>query len=137
MLETIPNKVQLEALLGKTAMEAWDELVEFIESHYDFEPVWDDGGKYGVWELKYRRSGRTLCALYAKEGTFTALVIFGKAEREKFELSSEKFTSDIVEIYANTRQYHDGKWLWINVFDMSLIEDIKRLIVIKKKPKKE
>ncbi len=97
----------------------------------------DEGGKYGIWEVKYRRSGRTLCAFYVKNGQFTVLVIFGKAEREKFELSQKEFSPEIIELYNNTRQYHDGKWLWINVVDMSLIEDIKRLIMIKKKPKRK
>ncbi len=136
MLETIPTKKQLESLLGDLAISAWNELIGFVELHYDFEPVWDDGGKYGIWEVKYRRSGKTLCAFYVKDGRFTVLVVFGKAERERFELSQEGFCSEIIELYTNTRQYHDGKWLWINVSDMSFVEDIKRLIVIKKKPKR-
>jgi hypothetical protein len=137
VLETIPNKEQIESLLGETAMEAWNELIQFVESNYQFDPVWDEGGKYGVWEVKYRRSGRTLCAFYVKEGQFTVLVIFGKAERQKFELIQNEFSSKIIELYSNTRQYHDGKWLWINVSDMSLVEDIKRLIIIKMKPKRK
>lgn len=117
-------------------MSAWNELIGFIELHYDFEPVWDDGGKYEIWEVKYRKSGKTLCAFYVKDGQFTVLVIFGKVERESFELSKE-FSSEIIEYYTNTRRYHDGKWLWINVYDMRLIEDVKRLILIKKKPKRK
>lgn len=138
MNETIPNKEQIESLLGETAMEAWNELIQFVESNYQFDPVWDEGEKYGgVWEVKYRRSGRTLCAFYVKEGQFTVLVIFGKAERQKFELIQNEFSPEITELYSNTRQYHDGKWLWINVSDMSLVEDIKRLIIIKKRNPKE
>ena len=137
MLQTIPDEEQLESLLGETAIEAWNELIQFVDSNYEFAPVWDEGGKYGIWEVKYRRSGRTLCAFYVGNGQFTVLVIFGKAEREKFELSQKEFSPEIIELYTNTRQYHDGKWLWINVFDMSLVEDIKRLIMIKKKPKRK
>ncbi|HYE83063.1 MAG TPA: DUF3788 domain-containing protein [Clostridia bacterium] len=134
MLDTIPAREQLESLLGDTAISAWNALTGFVETNYDFEPLWSSGGKYGVWEVKYRRSGKTLCAFYAKEGKFTLLIVFGKAEREKFELSQNEFCSEIIDIYTDTHQYHDGKWLWIDVSDMSLIEDIKKLIVIKKKP---
>lgn len=137
MLDIIPTKEQIESLLGETAMEAWNDLIGFVELHYEFEPVWDEGGKYGIWEVKYRKSGKTLCSFYIKNGQFTVLVILGKAERESFELLHKEFSSEINELYTNTRQYHDGKWLWINVFDMSLIEDIKRLVVIKKKPKRK
>jgi hypothetical protein len=136
MLEKVPGYEGISKLIGVITMEAWNELSEFVSSSYDFEPVWDNGGKYGVWEVKYRRSGRTLCAFYVKEGYFTVLVVLGKAERDKFELARENFCSDTIELYENTHQYHDGKWLWVNVKDMGLVEDVKRLIVIKKKPKK-
>lgn len=137
MIDMIPTGEQIESLLGGTAMEAWNDLIEFVEFNYDFEPVWDEGGKYGIWEVKYRKNGKTLCSFYITNGQFTVLVILGKAERESFELSHEEFSSEINDLYTNTLQYHDGKWLWINVFDMSLSEDIKRLIVIKKKPKRK
>jgi len=135
MIESIPTKEQIEALLGKNVIEAWKELNGFIESHYDFVPIWDGGGKYGTWEVKYRKTGKTLCAFYVKDDHFSVLIVFGKAEREKFELSQEEFSAEIVDIYNNTRQYHDGKWLWIKVTDFSLVEDIKKLIIIKKKLK--
>ena len=137
MLKEIPNRTELVSNLGQKAMDAWVELIQFIESNYDFAPIWDDGGKYGIWELKYRRSGRTLCAFYVKEGQFTVLVIFGKSERERFELSQKEFTLEIIELYNHTREYHDGKWLWINVFDSNVVEDIKKLILIKRKPRRK
>jgi hypothetical protein len=136
MLEKVPSKEDIGNLIGSPAIEAWTDLIGFVESNYNLEPVWDNGGKYGVWEVKYRRSGKTLCAFYAKDGFFTVLIVFGKAEREKFELAQGDFSSEVVELYDNTHQYHDGKWLWVNVRDMRLVEDVKKLIMIKKKLKK-
>lgn len=135
MLERVPTKEDIEKLIGSYAMEAWDELVGFVESNYDFEPVWDNGGKYGLWEVKYRRSGKTLCAFYMKDGYLTVLIVFGKAEREKFELTRSDFCPAVTVLYDNTYQYHDGKWLWIDVKDMRLVEDVKKLIIIKKRLK--
>ncbi len=37
MIETIPSKEQIESLLGATAIEAWNELIEFVELHYEFD----------------------------------------------------------------------------------------------------
>lgn len=136
MLTSIPSVEQIESVLGSDLMKVWNGLTTFVESHYEFTPVWDEGGKYGIWEVKYRRKGRTLCAFYLKDGRFTVLVVLGKAERERFELLKTEFSPEIVELYTNTRQYHDGKWLWINVSDESLVEDIKKLIIIKKAPKR-
>lgn len=136
MLVKEPIREDIGNLIGSASIEAWTDLIGFVESNYNFEPVWDNGGKYGVWEVKYRRSGKTLCAFYAKDGYFTVLIVFGKAEREKFELAQGDFSSEVIELYDNTHQYHDGKWLWVNVRDMRLVEDVKKLIMIKKKLKK-
>ena len=136
MLEKSPVQVELEELLGKTK-GTWDELVAFVEENYSFEPFWDIGGKYGIWELKFRRSGKTLCAFYVKQGFFTVLLVYGKAEREKFEQQSSNFSVELQELYQNTHQYHDGKWLWIHVKDHQQAEELKKLIVIKKKPGKK
>lgn len=136
MLEKVPSNGDIEKLLGPSAMEAWNELTGFVGLNYDFEPVWNTGGKYGIWEVKYRRSGKTLCAFYVKEGYFTVLIVFGRAEREKFELTQGDFNPEVIALYENTHQYHDGKWLWVDIRDKSLTEDVKRLVVIKKKPKK-
>ncbi|OGO78328.1 MAG: hypothetical protein A2Y23_04845 [Clostridiales bacterium GWB2_37_7] len=136
MLEKIPSHEDIEKLIGSSAVAAWDELTEFVVANYEFEPVWDDGGKHAIWEVKYRRSGKTLCVFYMKDDYFTVLIVLGKAEIEKFELSMGDFNSEAVELYESTHQYHDGKWLWISLKDHSLVEDVKKLIVIKKKPKK-
>lgn len=42
------------------------------------------------------------------------MIIFGKAERDKFENSREEFSEYINSFYDNTKQYHDGKWLYID-----------------------
>ena len=64
-------------------------------------------------------------------------MIFGKVEREKFEASRADFSKNINEFYDSTHQYHDGKWLYINLVNSELVEDIKKLILIKKKPNKK
>jgi hypothetical protein len=136
MLEKIPSHEDIEKLIGCSAVAAWDELIEYVVANYELESIWDDGGKHAIWEVKYRRSGKTLCAFYVKDGYFTILIVFGKSEREKFELRKGDFSSEVVELYENTHQYHDGRWLWVYLKDQSLVEDVKKLIVIKKKPKK-
>lgn len=49
------------------------------------ECLWNKGGKAWKYEYKYRRVGKTLCALYAKENCVGFMVVLGKNERLKFE----------------------------------------------------
>lgn len=135
-LEKIPVKNEIVEHIGIQALAAWNELISFVDTNYGFEPVWNTAGKYGKWEVKYRRSGKTLCSFYVKDGYFTVLIIYGKAEIEKFIQSQSGISPKIAEIVSNTHQYHDGKWIWLDVSNMEFVQDIKSLITIKKKPVK-
>ncbi len=67
MLEKIPTNEEMTDLIGQPLFEVWRKLTYLIESKYDMERLWNSGGKRWTYEYKYRRGGKTLCALYAKE----------------------------------------------------------------------
>lgn len=67
MLDIVPNTEQMTALLGKSLYEIWNKLCVLIDEKYDMDCLWDKGGKAWTYEYKYRRGGKTLCALYARE----------------------------------------------------------------------
>lgn len=115
-------------------MLIWNELTEALNSLYDTDRLWDKG--FGDWkiEYKYRRGGKTLCTLYAKEGHAELLIIYGKAEREKFEAIKESVSEPLRDIYEKTESLHDGKWLWIPLDDKLVVEDALAMLKIKRKP---
>lgn len=135
MLERVPTNEELYSIMGEEKFKVWSEISCFIEKNYNVEYLWDRGGKTGIYELKYRKSGKTLCALYPREQGMRILIVFGKVEREKFEGSRSEFSQYVNDFYDNTHQYHDGKWLYLDYNSNLPIEDIKKLILIKKKPK--
>ena len=45
---------------------------------------------------------QTLCTFYAKKDAANILIIFGKAEREKFEEIKDRFSQSIQIIYGRT-----------------------------------
>lgn len=61
-----PSDGQLAQLIGESLIQIWTRLCQRIENKYDMERAWNSGGKAWVYEYKYRRGGKTLCALYAK-----------------------------------------------------------------------
>ena len=67
MLENIPSQLAMTDLLGPSLFEVWQELYSTIEEKYDMERLWATGGKNWNYEYKYRRGGKTLCSLYAKD----------------------------------------------------------------------
>lgn len=137
MLDKIPTTEEMISLLGKSLYEVWNNLCALIDEHYDMEHLWDKGGKAWKYEYKYRRGGKTLCALYARENCVGFMVVLGKDERLKFETDKENYSKAVQEIYDNTHTYHDGKWVMFEPTDTSLFDDFIRLLSIKRKPNRK
>lgn len=134
MLDTIPNTEQMAALVGKSLYEIWNELCALIDEKYDMDCLWDHGGKAWTYEYKYRRGGKTLCALYARENCVGFMIILGKNERLKFEKDRANYSEEVQRIYEKTKTYHDGKWMMFTPTDTSLFDDFVRLLGIKRNP---
>jgi hypothetical protein len=137
MLIEAPSPDILLSCLGDTAMRAWNEICDFIHRNYDMESLWDNGGKYGKYVLRFKKAGKTLCTLYVQDNQFGCWIIFGKSERDKFEEKRAIFTDKIRTLYDDTAVYHDGKWVMLEVSDDYLVGDIEKMILIKKKPNKK
>jgi len=131
------DRAALLGLVGEQLAEVWQELCAAIEAEYETDRLWGKG--FGCWtyEYKYRRGGKTLCTLYAKENAICLLVTLGRAEREKFDARRESFSAKLQELYDTTETYHDGKWMWIELRDSSLIDELMELLHIKRRPNRK
>ena len=98
MLDITPTAKQMTALLGKPLFEIWNKLCASIEANYDMDCLWNKGGKAWIYEYKYRRGGKTLCALYARENCVGFMVILGKEERLKFEKDRAHYSAEIQRV---------------------------------------
>lgn len=56
----------MTTLVGELRYDIWNQLNAFIEDKYDMDCLWNKGGRAWKYEYKYRRGGKTLCALYAR-----------------------------------------------------------------------
>lgn len=137
MLDRIPGKEQMTALVGESLYEIWNQLCALIDENYDMDRLWNKGGKAWTYEYKYRRGGKTLCALYARENCVGFMIILGKDERLKFEKDRENYGEEVQRIYDETQTYHDGKWMMFEPTDTSLFDDFVRLLRIKRKPNRK
>ena len=101
------------------------------------ERLWNKGGKAWTYEYKYRRGGKTLCALYAREKCIGFMIIFGKDERAKFEAKRNDYSQQVQQIYDESKTYRDGKWVMFEPTDTSMFQDFIKLLSIKRKPNKK
>ncbi|WP_343209767.1 DUF3788 domain-containing protein [Anaerolentibacter hominis] len=137
MLDKIPTEEELCNLMGRPLLSVWNALCGQIDAKYDMDHIWNTGGKAWDFEYKFRRGGKTLCALYARKNELGFLIIFGKMEQSRFEADRERYSPAIQKIYDETNVYHDGKWMMFPLTDTSLFPDMERLLFIKRKPNRK
>lgn len=137
MLDKKPNEEEMTDLVGKSLYEIWTKLCDLIDENYDMDRMWNKGGKAWTYEYKYRRGGKTLCALYARENCIGFMIILGKDERLKFENERENYSEEVQRIYDETQTYHDGKWIMFEPVDTSLFDDFIKLLKVKRKPNRK
>ncbi len=129
-----PSDNEILEFVGK-AGHAWKEIRAFLNDNYDFVPEKKNYGKKWGWVIRFRKSNKTWCALYPEKDCFTIQIIFGKKEVEKFQTTRDDFSDFVVNRFDRTKQLHDGRWMFFNVKDITLVEDLKKLMKIKRKPK--
>lgn len=133
---TEPTEEDILRTVGERK-DLWLNLQKYVETHYDFVPELDFGGKKYGWAIRYRKSGKTLITLFPEEGAFTALVVLGRKEVEKAQPLLDDLSPGVRTLFENTQQLHDGRWLWIRPNCEGDIESVKTLLGTKRKPKAE
>lgn len=137
-LYTKDNRPDLSAVSAYIGSPLWGELCSHLEDIYGVSPAVEYSICSGApgWNLKYKKSGRTLCTLYPAEGFFTCLVSVGGRESMEAELLLSSCTDYLRELYQNTKPFNGGRWLMINVTEPEILEDVKSLISLRVKKKK-
>ena len=95
------------------------ETMVFMRGKYRLDEIGD-----GKDELKFKQGQKTILTIYIHEDRFTFLIIFGKKERELFEAQKDIFSSFILDYYNNSKTYHDGKWMFIDVTTKEQLEEV-------------
>jgi hypothetical protein len=81
--EHTPTEKEIKDFIGEPAKRAQVELRRFLEENYDITPEMMFGGAKHGWEVRYRKSGKTLCTLTPEKGAVRVLIVLGKQESEK------------------------------------------------------
>lgn len=114
----------------------WEEINIWIKKNYQVEPriSYSSCSAQKGWNLKYQKSGKSLCTLYPMNGFFIALVVIGNKEQDEAEAFIPNSCAYIQELYQKTPFSAGGRWLMINITDQEILEDTKKLIAIRRTP---
>lgn len=126
-------------LIGSDKYIVFTTLRDYIEKNYTLEQVLKEQNiktKKWKYELKFIKGSKTICSFYFANHCLGFMIIFGKDERNKIESIKDQLSNELNTFYEETPTYHDGKWLMLELENLSLLEDIKKLLSIKRKPNK-
>ena len=131
------DKPALEQIAGFIHTPMWQEFCAYVEAGYGVAPMVEHSMCAGApgWNVKYKKGGRSLCTLYPREGYFTCLVCIGAKEVLEAELVLPICTPYTRALYEKSRPVNGTRWLMLDVTKGDILEDAKRLLLVRKKPR--
>ena len=129
-----PTASKIEGWIGKDAYKFWKRVAQLIEKNYPnvYTPEWLFGGKKHGWSLRYKK-GKSFCTMIPEKNRFAILIVFGAEERAKVESIRDKLSAQTQEEYDGATTYHDGRWLVLTVNADRVVDDVERLLAVKRK----
>lgn len=132
----VPSFSEISDLLGEKAIKRLDEFEGYLNSHYDLVRAlkFPFGNNYG-WGYKYSHKSKMLCYLFFEKGSFTITITIGKPELKKLYQELERMLPKTQILWENRYPCGEGGWIHYPVENDIELQDIKKLMYIKKKPK--
>ena len=126
-----PAQEDLQEAMGNV-FPLWERLLRFIQTNYQLPGEMSYGGKKYGWNMWYRKSGKSLTSLYPQQGGFVAQVVLGREQAEK--AAGLQLGEKVRLLVDETPLLHDGKWLFIPVKEEADVQDVERLLLLKRRP---
>ncbi|WP_139652387.1 DUF3788 domain-containing protein [Raoultibacter phocaeensis] len=116
----------------------WNDFNAFLQDGYGVEPEpsYSCCSEQPGWNVKYRKGGRSLCTLYPMDGFFIALVVIGNKEYDEALEVIAGCTPYTQTLFEQTHHSAGGRWLMINVTDQAILDDVKRLVQVRRSIKR-
>ena len=87
--------------------------------------------EYG-WNLMLKKGSKTICTIYLRKGYFTILAVANEKHSEAIEKLLQGSTSELKNIYHQTKAGNGQRWLMIDLEDHDLLYyDVLRLLDIR------
>jgi hypothetical protein len=110
----------------------WSGLLKFITENYHTEGEYKYYGKKAGWAFRVRKAGKSLLMLFFEDDGLKAQVVLNPEQTEKtLAAGLSEFTKKKLK---EAKVYRDGRWLFINLKSERELEDLKKLLLAKRKP---
>ena len=124
----------LDEMLGVVGDKAglWRAVSDFMRDTYACPGEAKFYGKSYGWMLWFRVGGRSLLALYPQNGAVTAQITL--APRLVDDALALPLGTVFRRAIEEAHPYPEGRWLFVPLEDADEVEDLKRVVLLKKRP---
>lgn len=126
-----PDNFEISAFVSNPA---FDTMCNIMTERYGAsrECAYSGDSNLPGWNVRFYKSGRTLCRLYPKAGYFSVLVVVGRREKECVETVLPDMSAQMRAIYEKTCEGMGQRWLMIDIDRYgALFDDVFRLVSIR------
>lgn len=146
---SLVSKRQEEAMIDlqdRNHIPSMEELEDLIRNPLFGELCLEMEQRYGVcgkpefsrcdwergWNLKFKKSGKSLCVIYPRENYITVMVVVGAKEKGTVEEQLLELSPLLQDVYHHTKEGNGQRWLMIDLEDEgNVYRDVLKLIDIR------
>jgi AraC family transcriptional regulator len=115
----------------------YNDLDSHIKKTYNVQPKLSysncsmDKGSWKGWNVKFQKSGKSLCTIYPKQGYFMALIPVSAKDFDEANLIVTKCSKYMQDLYNNSKSGKTGKSLAVEVKNKNILRDVKSFVALR------
>ena len=125
-----PTIYQIEEFVNN---KLWEKMDRFLQQNYNTSRKiehsscsWQPG-----WNVKYKKSGKSLCVLYPMSGYFIILVTIREAELDEAEALVSMCNTYTQNVFANAKVTNGQKGIMFEIKDEETLKAVTSLIELR------
>ena len=126
---------EISDYINEPGRKLWNELISFLQDRFRVNPKITYSvcsGKPG-WNVKYQKSGKSLCTLYPEKDGFVALVVVKLDLLPVIEGLQAQLDAEIIDIVRQATPFNGTLWLMVPVCRETTLTGVKELLLLKAK----
>lgn len=130
-----PTYDEINNYVNVSAQFLWDDINSFIQEKYKASPkiTYSKCSAKPGWNVKYQKSGKSLCTLYPEKEGFVALVVISPDMVPVIEAMAREFETEVLKTIKSAKPFNRTLWLMIQVNRDAVLNNVKKLLLLKVK----
>ena len=119
--------------INEPALTWWKALNTFIQQKYQVPPKisYSKCSAQKGWNIKYQKSGKSLCTLYPEKESFIILIVIKLELVDFIESMASSYDPTVMKIVRTAQPFNGTKWLMIRVESEAIMKNVQDLLVFK------